>query len=59
MTTKQAVEYFGGIKQLADVLGIWPQTIYSWGERPPKGRQYEIAAMSALKVDKELTRGRK
>ena len=54
MTTKQAIDFFGGVKRLADKLGIWPQTIYNWGERPPRGRQFELADMSEgkLKVDK-------
>lgn len=42
MTTKEAIEYYGGIKQLADTLGIWPHVIYRWGDHPPMGRQYEL-----------------
>ncbi len=55
MTTKTAIAHFGGIKKLVDALGVWPQTVYSWGVRPPMGRQYEIAHKSKniLKVDKE------
>ena len=58
MTTKQAVDFFGGLKELADVLKVWPQTIYAWGERPPKGKQYEIFVKSGfkLKMDKEFTK---
>jgi hypothetical protein len=42
MKTKEAIEYFGSLKKLADELGVWPQVIYSWGEYPPKSRQYEL-----------------
>lgn len=42
MKTQEAVEFFGGVKQLADALGVWPQVVYKWGESPPIGRQYEI-----------------
>jgi len=55
MTTKEAVDYFGGAKALADALGTWPQTIYSWGDRPPMGRQYELEIKTGgkLKADAE------
>lgn len=42
MTTKEAIDHYGGVKQLADALGIWPHVIYRWGIHPPKARQYEI-----------------
>jgi DNA-binding transcriptional regulator YdaS (Cro superfamily) len=42
MKTQDAIEHFGGLKKLADLLGIWPQVIYQWGEYPPPGRQYEL-----------------
>lgn len=55
MTTKEAIEYYGGVKQLAKTLGVWPQTIYVWGERPPMGRQYELEVKTsgALRADRE------
>lgn len=42
MTTQEAENYFGGKIQLAQALGIWPHTIYRWGEYPPMSKQYEI-----------------
>ena len=42
MTTQQAIEYYGGIRPLAEALGIWPHTIYRWGKQPPMSRQYEL-----------------
>jgi hypothetical protein len=42
MKTDEAVKFFGGKKQLADALGVWPQVIYQWGEYPPLARQYEL-----------------
>ena len=53
MTTQKAIQYFGGIKELATALDIWPHAIYRWGERPPLPRQYEIEVKSggALKAD--------
>lgn len=42
MKTEEAINFFGGKKQLADALGVWPQVIYQWGEYPPLARQYEL-----------------
>ena len=42
MTTKEAISYFGGVRQLATFIGVWPQAIYLWGEYPPIGKQYEL-----------------
>ncbi len=42
MTTQEAIDYYGGTKQLAEALGIWPHVIYRWGGNPPKARQYEL-----------------
>ncbi len=55
MTTQEAKDFFGGIRQLADVLGIWPHNISRWGDSPPMARQYEIEVKSegVLKADRE------
>lgn len=42
MRTQDAIEHFGGKKELAKALNVWPQVIYQWGEFPPISRQYEI-----------------
>lgn len=42
MRTQEAIEHFGGKKELAKALNVWPQVIYQWGEFPPISRQYEI-----------------
>lgn len=54
MKTKDAVEHFGGVRQLAEALAIWPHVIYRWGDTPPKARQYEIEVKTngKLKSDK-------
>jgi len=54
MTTQQAIDYFGGIRELAHVLGVSTQSIYQWGEYPPLGRQYElqIKTRGELKADR-------
>lgn len=53
MKTKDAIEFFGGIKPLADVLGIWPHNINRWGDTVPMARQYELEVKTkgALKAN--------
>ena len=55
MTTKEAIEFFGSRKKLAEALGIWHSGIYRWGEHPPKLRQFELERITegALKVAAE------
>lgn len=51
MKTEKAIEYFGGVKALADALGIWPQAIYKWGEDVPCLRAYQIKeAMKMMEI---------
>lgn len=54
MTTQEAIDHFGGVKELANVLGVWPQVIYTWGANPPMSRQYELEVKTkgALKAAK-------
>jgi hypothetical protein len=55
MTSQQAIDYYGGIKQLATELNIWPHVIYRWGDHPPKARQYEleVKTQGKLKAEKD------
>lgn len=50
MKTKEAIEFFGGIKRLAEALDIWPHVIYRWGDHPPKARQYELQVKTGGKL---------
>ena len=53
MKTKDAVEYFGGVKKLAEFLDIWPHNISRWGESVPASRAYELEVRTQgdLKAD--------
>ena len=42
MNTQEAVAHYGGVKKLADALGVWPQVVYAWGERPPMSRLHSF-----------------
>ena len=50
MKKKDVIEYFGGIKQAARALDIWPQTIYQWGEDVPENMAYKIQVITNGKL---------
>ena len=50
MKTQDAIKYFGGVKPLADALNIWPQTVYQWGDKVPKGRAFQLQVMTKEKL---------
>ena len=56
MTTQQAIDYYGGTKQLSDALGMWPHAIYKWGKYPPMQRQYELEVKTGGKLKAERTK---
>lgn len=53
MKTKDAINFFGSRKALADALGIDRSAMHHWGEDVPELRQYQIEVLSngALKAD--------
>lgn len=59
MTTQEAVDHYGGIKQLAQALNVYPQAIKNWGSRPPRGRQFELYVLTnkELQIDEEFVNG--
>ena len=54
MKTSEAIEFFGGVKYLADALNLWPQAIYQWEKYPPVARQYQIQVLSKGKLKAEV-----
>ena len=42
MKTQDAINFFGGRKQLAVALGITRTASYEWGEEVPELRQFQI-----------------
>jgi hypothetical protein len=50
MKTSDVVAEFGGVKALADALGIWPQAVYRWGDTVPPLRRYQIEHLRRAKV---------
>lgn len=56
MNKDEVLSYFGGVSNLARVLGISHASVSGWGSVIPKGRAFEIQTItkSALKVDPSL-----
>lgn len=52
MRTSEVIEFFGGVKQVADALDIWPQAVYQWGDIVPESSAYKIEVITngALRV---------
>ncbi len=63
MTKQEAIDHFGGakdggVRRLADALGISVQADYDWPEDAiPVGRQYQLQVITKgrLKVDQQKT----
>lgn len=53
MKKQDAINHFGGVKPLADALGVWPAAIYKWGENVPELVAYKLHVITdgALKLD--------
>ena len=51
MRKSDAIEFFGGAQQLANVLGLKSrQAIYAWPEEVPELYQYKLAHLTAGKL---------
>jgi len=46
MTTAEAMELFGGRRELAAALRISVQATYQWGDDVPELRQYQIKELA-------------
>lgn len=47
MFTNDAVQYFGGRRQLAEALGITRQAVEQWGEIVAQGAAYKLQVITA------------
>ena len=53
MKTQDAINYFGGVKKLADALKLWPQAVYKWGEDVPESVGYKLQVITNGKLIQE------
>jgi len=53
MKKQSAIDYFGGVKPLADALGVWPAAVYKWGDDVPEMVAYKLHVITdgALKIE--------
>lgn len=58
MKTDQAVERAGGIKPLAEILGITISAVMQWGEEIPQAREWQLRVMRPEWFRAEATPGR-
>jgi hypothetical protein len=54
MKTQDAIEFFGSRKAIADALGIWPQSVYNWGDEVPPLRAYQLREIMDKKLHKMI-----
>jgi len=50
MKSKDVIDYFGGVRQTADALGMTASAVYLWKEDVPKTRQAHIEAITRGKI---------
>lgn len=46
MKKSEAIDLFGGVRKLADALGITEQAVHQWGSDVPHLRAYQIKAIA-------------
>ena len=46
MTTKEAINHFGGVCKTATALKCSHSAVSRWKDNPPKGRQFEIQILT-------------
>lgn len=51
MKTQQAVEHFGSVTKVSEVLGISHQAVYFWKGLVPKGKAALLVLESGNKLD--------
>jgi len=47
MKTKDAIEHFGSVTNLAEALKISQPAVSQWGEFVPEGRAFQLQVMTA------------
>ena len=55
MKKQDVITHFGGVKEAAKALDLWPATIYAWKDDVPETMSYKIQGVTngALKGDEK------
>jgi len=50
MKKQDVITHFGGVKEAAKALDLWPATIYAWKEDVPETMSYKIQVITNGKL---------
>ncbi len=50
MKTEEAIAAFGGVRRLAEALGVSTQSAYRWGDELPPLRVYQVREILAKRA---------
>lgn len=53
MKTQDVIDYFGGVRQTADALGMTAAAVYLWKDEVPKTRQAHVEAATKGKIKRD------
>lgn len=53
MKTQDVLDYFGGVRQTAEALGMTASAVYLWKEDVPKTRQAHVEAATKGKIKRD------
>lgn len=53
MKTKDVIDYFGGVRQAAEALGLSASAVYLWDEDVPRTRQAHVEAVTKGKIKRD------
>ena len=57
MKTQDAIDHFGGRREMAEAMDITPQSTHDWGEEPPLLRQYQLEVITKGKLRANREKG--
>lgn len=52
MKAQDVFDYFGGIREAAEALGLSTQALYKWKDEVPKNRQTHVEAVTKGRIKK-------
>lgn len=53
MKTQDVIDYFGGVRQTAEALGMTSAAVYLWKDEVPKTRQAHVEALTKGKIKRD------
>lgn len=53
MKTQSVIDYFGGVRETANALGLTSAAVYLWKDEVPKSRQAHVEAATKGKIKRD------